>query len=476
MLQQELLSSEKHYRSDLVNLLHSRLKVSALLFPLFVLLLALAPHALAFSNGQAAGLAIGESSLTSFNPRATPTNLVSPIAETFDSSGNLWVADQGDNRVLEYPAPFSTGEAATLVIGQTSLTAHGFATGSTGLNAPQGLAFDPNGNLWVVDTSNNRVLEYPAPLSTGEAATVVIGQANFTGSGLATSSTGLNQPESIAFGRDGSLWVADALNDRVLEYPHPFSSGEAATLVLGESNFTTQNDEVSKTGLSTPSGLTFDSSGNLWVADGVRVLEYAPPFSTDEGASLVIGQSSFTDTSTYTTSTGVNLPYAVAFDPSGNLWVSDYGNNRVLEYPAPLSSHEAAAVVIGQADFTSNAATPVFAPTPTGLNHPWGLAFDHSGNLWVADYAEARVLQYAGPSATITTSATGAPETTTTPAPASTTTAPSTATTSSSPSSSGGGVPEFPYQPLMATALTVLLAVSYLLARSRVASKGVWKG
>lgn len=453
-----------------MKLFHSKLKGIALFFPLFIFVLALSPHATAFSTGQAAVLAIGESSLTSFNPRATSTGLVSPIAEAFDSTGNLWVVDQGANRVLEYPAPLSAGEAATLVIGQMGFTGRDSATNSTGLNAPQGLAFDSGGNLWVVDTSNNRVLEYPTPIFTGEAATVVIGQANFTGNGPATTPTGLNQPESIAFDSGGNLWVADALNDRVVEYPRPLSTGEAATLVIGASNFTTQNDEVSRTGLSTPSGLAFDSSGNLWVADGVRVLEYAPPFSSGGEASLVIGQSSFTDSSTYTTSAGLNLPYALAFDSSHNLWVADYGNNRVLEYAPPFSDHQAATIVIGQTDFTSSETTPVFSPTSAGLNHPWGLAFDHSGNLWVADYAEGRVLQYAGPSTTVATSATSASESTS--APTSPATGSPGTTTSVNPTTGGGGVPELPYQPIMAVVFTVLLAVSYSLVRNRTPGRG----
>jgi secreted PhoX family phosphatase len=166
--------------------------------------------------------------------------------------------------------------------------------------------------------------------------------------------------------------------------------------VIGEPSFTAANDEVSKIGLNAPNSIAFDSSGNLWVADGHRVLKYAAPFATHEAASLVIGQNTFTNSSIATTSTGLNTPGGLAFDSSGNLWVSDKLNNRVLEYTTPFSTFEAASLVIGQPNFTSSATTPVTQPTATSLNQPTGLAFDSSGNLWVADWSDGRVLQYGG--------------------------------------------------------------------------------
>src|ERR1700722_1721605 len=125
-----------------------------------VLLLGFLPHAFAFSNGQAASLVIGESNFTSFNPDKTSTGVNSPYGLAFDSSGNLWVVDESNNRVLEYKAPFSTYEAASLVIGQSSFTTNAFGATSTALTAPESLAFDSSGNLWVTDTSNNRVREF----------------------------------------------------------------------------------------------------------------------------------------------------------------------------------------------------------------------------------------------------------------------------------------------------------------------------
>ena len=125
-----------------------------------VFLLALAPRALALSNGQAASLVLGQSTFIANIGAATPTEENIPNGVAFDSGGNLWVADSNNNRVLEYKAPFSTHEAATLVLGQTSLTDNAAAATRTGLAAPEGLAFDSGGNIWVADNGNSRVLEY----------------------------------------------------------------------------------------------------------------------------------------------------------------------------------------------------------------------------------------------------------------------------------------------------------------------------
>jgi sugar lactone lactonase YvrE len=451
-----------------------------LLSSLFAILLAFAPHAFAITNGQAATLVIGESSLTSFNPTVTQSGIVAPTALAFDSHGNLWVADQGSNRVLEYKAPLSNHEAASIVLGQSSFTSRDYTTSATTLNVPDGIAFDSSGNLWVADATNNRVVEYTAPFSNGEAASVAIGQKDFTSNGMNTTATTLNQPEAVAFDSSGHLWVADALNSRVLEYTAPFSTGEAATLVIGEKDFVSANDEVSKAGMSTPSGIAFDSSGNMWVVDGIRVLEYHAPFTTHEAASLVIGQNTFTNSSTVTDATGLDLPNSVAFDSSGNLWVSDYGNSRVLEYAAPLSTGEAATGVLGQLNFTGGLNAPALRPTASSLNHPWGIAFDSSGNLWVSDYAGGRVLGYGAVSAGSSSASTTSASTTSSTVAASTTSsvgatgttsttvAPTTsAATTSSSTSSGGGVPAFPYQAAIATVFTVLLAATYLLVRRR---------
>jgi sugar lactone lactonase YvrE len=387
-------------------------------------------------------IAIGQPSLMAVTAgkTASPTTIGNPTAVAFDSEGDLWVVDTSNNRVLEFKPSFSTGQAASLVIGQTSLTGTGDTSPSGGLFSPTGLAFDPSGNLWVVDSGNNRVLEFKSPFSNGESASIVLGQPTFGGYIGTTTAGGLNSPSYLAFDPSGNLWVTDQGNNRVLEFTTPFSIGQKASLVIGQSNFTgfAPASTTNAKGLFEPLGIGFDSKGNLWVVDSAehRVLEYNPPFSIEEAASLVIGQPSLT---TGSSTTGLNA-YAIAFDSSGNLWISD-GISGVSESVAPLSMGEAVSQIIGPKTITANGTAP-----GTRLREPQGLAFDAGNSLWVADNGHGRVVEYPS-GATPTTSSS------------------SSSTTSSG--TSGGGVPEFPYQIVVAAVFTAVLVTSYLLVRRR---------
>ena len=103
---------------------------------------------------------------------------------------------------------------------------------------PRNLAFDSLGDLWVVDAGYGRVLEFAYPLTSGEGASVVVGQSSFTTSVAALSQTGLASIWGVAFDSSGNLWVSDTSNNRVLEYSPPFSNGMPASLVLGAKDFT----------------------------------------------------------------------------------------------------------------------------------------------------------------------------------------------------------------------------------------------
>ena len=283
--------------------------------------------------------------------------------------------------MAEYKAPFTTGESASLEVGSPSFSTTGCSnTGPASVCSPNGITFDPSGNLWVADSENNSIVEFKAPFTTGESSSIVIGEY----SDGQPNATNLDQPYGIAFDSSGNLWVADASDNRVVEYAAPLSNNEAASLVLGQTSLTSVTDNDAKANMSGPEGIAFDH-GNLWVADtdNSRILEFAQPFSNGEEASQVIGAPTFKSFNGNETQSTVTLPEAIAFDPSGNLWVADSGNSRVLEFATPFSNGENASRLIGQYSYFYGGPNA----TQTQLGYPDGLAFDSSGNLWVADPA-----------------------------------------------------------------------------------------
>lgn len=206
-----------------------------------ILLLFVVPaESFAFTTGQNATLVIGHDDFTmggTIHDNATSATLYSPDGIAFDKDDNLWIADTGFNRVLKFVEPFTTGENATMVLGHDSFTATDPALSPTGLDQPYGMVFDGEGNLWVSDTNNNRIVEYKSPLTNNEQAAVVIGSPSFDKGVYPTTASSLAAPYGISFDKYGDLWAVDYYNNRVLEYVPPFKDGMNATLVLGQYDF-----------------------------------------------------------------------------------------------------------------------------------------------------------------------------------------------------------------------------------------------
>ena len=136
----------------------------------------------------------------------------------------------------------------------------------------------------------------------------------------------------------------------MLEFQAPFSNGMSASLVIGQKDFTSSNTAVSQSGLPSPTGVAFDPAGNLWVTGGDvanRLLEFQPPFRTGMEASLVIGQPDFTTGHASITPNGLSDAKRPGFDSSGNLWVPDLFNGRVLEFTStPVPEFPTASLAI----------------------------------------------------------------------------------------------------------------------------------
>jgi uncharacterized protein (TIGR03437 family) len=276
------------------------------------------------------------------------------------------------------------------------------------LSAPSGLAFDADGNLWIADTNNHRVLRYAAASLNPEesAADIVLGQfdlgtANLNAGGT-VSAFGLRNPSALAFDSSGSLYVADTLNSRILAFAAPFSTGEAATRVLGQTAFT--NSSASAAGqpwsLRRVNGLAVSASGALYAVmredHRVLVFENAVAAVGQQNAVAVLGQKALgealpnTGTAPKASAEGLLLPSAVAVGPAGAVAVADTGNNRVVIY----SDGTTASIALGQADFVANSANRADG---SGIGAALGLAIDYSTEgfpLYASDSLNHRVLAW----------------------------------------------------------------------------------
>jgi uncharacterized protein (TIGR03437 family) len=359
--------------------------------------------------------------------RIKPGSLNSPYKMVVDYSKApfaLYVSDTNNHRILVWrdAVRFRTGDLADLVIGQpdfdtalANVDTRGSANPSrTSLSSPRGIALDAGGNLYVADSGNNRVLRYPRPVDQSGRITpdLVIGQANFTSSiSAAVSAFSLNTPAGIALDADGNLFVADSGNNRVLEFP---PNGTAAIRVFGQPGFTsgTPSNIPSAQTLTTPQGVFVDASSTLYVADtgANRVMIF--PNTRDaaqagSAAAIVLGQAGFDSSAAGGGASGLRLPWDVAQDGTGNIYVSDDGNNRVLIYPSliflPLSG-AAASAVIGQRDLSGSG--PNFnatsrQATPEGLVSPLGIFVDRKDTLYVGDAGNSRVVHFLKPASVL---------------------------------------------------------------------------
>jgi sugar lactone lactonase YvrE len=213
-------------------------------------------------------------------PTVDASTLFSPTGLAVDTNGGLYVADTNNNRVLFYPAGSTT---PTRVYGQggsfTSSAVNKDGLNQDGLNYPAGIAVDLANNLYVADQYNNRVLFF---LSGSTTPTRVYGQnGSFTSDGIACSAAGLSQPMGVALDPGGSLYTADAACNRAVVFLASLTAaagvyGQNSSLATGYYNL---GGSPSENSLANPSAAAFGPDGTLYLVDTFnnRVLGYTVP-------------------------------------------------------------------------------------------------------------------------------------------------------------------------------------------------------
>ncbi len=410
-----------------------------------------------FFSSQAARLVIGQKPFTDAYPGSSDV-LLGSITGVAYSADTLIVAD-GNNlgatpvnrRVLIYRnvssfvpdrravlplsdprCPACVGKA-DVVLGQPDFTTTELkAAAQNTLRNPLGVAY--NGRVLAVsDADNNRVLIWRSlPSVNQQPADFVVGQKDFTSSAPGLSETALRGPNGVFLDDNNGLWVADTGNNRVLYFGEITQNGQAARLVLGQPNMTTDQQRgrfpeyISKADTMLAPSSVWVGAGRVIVADlGLsRVLIWnSIPTSNGQAASVVVGQPDFTFPEFKTGGTPTNkvlcqsngtdedgnptypqrcaatldMPRAVLSD-GRRLFVADSGNDRVLIWnEIPTQNGTPADAVLGQLNFelnqSSDSGEPRRVASTDSFKTPTSLAYD-GVNIYISDTFNRRVLVY----------------------------------------------------------------------------------
>ena len=224
---------------------------------------------------------------------------------------------------------------------------------------------DANGNLYVADNNNARIQKFP-PGSTGATAGITVAGGN----GQGASANQFNQPAGIFVDGNGNIYVADAGNNRIQKWTPGATSG--ITVAGGNGAGAAANQ------LNVPGSIYVDASGNMYISDEYngRVQKWAP--GATSGITVAGGNGSGSAANQFNGHIG-----GASVDGSGNVYVADFGNNRIQKW--------APGAVAGVTVAGGNGA----GPAANQLSQPTNVYVDGSGNVYVADAGNNRIQKWA---------------------------------------------------------------------------------
>jgi streptogramin lyase len=306
----------------------------------------------------------GSTTSGSTNGQGSLARFLSPYGVTIDAIGNMYVADAGNHSIRKIT---QSGLVSTLAGSWITGSADGWGSSASFFN-PTGVAIDGSGNVYVADNSNHliRKITPDGLVSTLAGSAKTRGDDNGQGS-LAR----FYFPSGVAVDSIGKVYVADDRNYSIRK----ITPGGLVSTLAGYS-YGSADGQGSLAGFFHPGGVAVDRLGNVYVADQgnnkIRKITPGGLVSTLAGSNTsgtADGQGSLAS---------FNSPTGVSVDGKGNVYVADAGNNLIRKItPGGLVSTLAGSTTLGSADGQGSLAS---------FNYPTGVSVDALGNVYVADY------------------------------------------------------------------------------------------
>jgi uncharacterized protein (TIGR03437 family) len=342
-------------------------------------------------NGQVGspGLHLGDYGV------ATAANLYFPNGLAFDSKGNLYIADTGDNSIREV-----TTQNEILTIAGDGYPGYSGDTASpynyqSELRQPEDVAVDTSGNIYIADTGNGAIREIMVSQGiinfiAGDCVATSGCTIGYAGdSGLAIDAE-LIEPYGVAVDAAGNVYIAERNDGRIRQVAAgPDYLNNYIFTIIGNGNpgFSGDGDNALLAQLSSPTGVALDSAGNVYIADSQNFRIRVVPHSGKGNIATVAGNGLFAYSGDGGPATRAELdsPHAVATDAGGNVYIADTANNVVRKVSTSGTI----------TTFAGNGLTGVGGgggpATAAQMIGPAGLAVDGQGNVYISDTVGQRI-------------------------------------------------------------------------------------
>jgi hypothetical protein len=304
--------------------------------------------------------------------------------------GNVYVADAGDNCVLEIHADGTITRVAGT--GHAGFNGNGIPATQAELSDPQGLAFDKAGDLYIADSGNERI----RVVTTTGIIKLVAGrtQYGFSGDGGPAVSAELNYPLGVAADAHGDVFISDTQNERIREIT---PNGQIHTIAgTGALGFNGDNQPARRATLHTPAGIAAAPDGTVYFGDvgnnRVRTIDPQGIIHTVAGDAEPGG---YNPNENIAVDTPLYNPYSIALDSSGDLFIADTTNCLVREVvPAGTITQ-----LVGLPPTTAGGPRCKWngdglPPGSSNLNRPYGIAVGPAGHIIIADTYNEVVRKY----------------------------------------------------------------------------------